>query len=95
MLDADTGKFRRHADLLAACWNTPLVAGDHAYICDEDGDVAIFRLFPDATGAPPPRAAIAEINMGQSIYSTPVVSRGVLYIATKNRLYAIEEPKKK
>ncbi len=50
---------------------------------DEDGDVAIFEHGDDA-GEP-----IAEINMGTSVYSTPVVANNVLYITTKDRLFAI------
>jgi len=34
---------------------------------------------------------INEINMGTAIYMTPVVANNVLYIPTRNSLYAIEE----
>ena len=30
-----------------------------------------------------------EVNMGNSVYSTPVVANDVLFIASKNRLFAI------
>ena len=33
---------------------------------------------------------LAEINMGNSVYSTPVVANNVLYIANKTHLFAIE-----
>ena len=32
---------------------------------------------------------IAEIDMGNSVYSTPVPANGVLYIMTRSDLYAI------
>ena len=32
---------------------------------------------------------IAEINMGNSVYSTPVVANNVLYIANKTHVFAI------
>jgi len=32
---------------------------------------------------------LAEINMGASVYSTPVVSNGVMYVLTRNRLWAV------
>ena len=31
-----------------------------------------------------------ETNMGSAVYTTPVLDDGVLYIATRNRLFAIE-----
>ena len=77
-------------DLFAACWCTPLIAGLHAYACDEEGKVSIFR-FPSRQ----PRALsrswplVAEIDMGNTIYAEPTAADGVLYIATRNRLYAI------
>jgi hypothetical protein len=32
---------------------------------------------------------LAEIDMGNSVYSTPVPANGVLYIMTPSELYAI------
>jgi hypothetical protein len=32
---------------------------------------------------------IAEINMGSSVYSTPVPANGVLYIMDRSELFAI------
>ena len=32
-----------------------------------------------------------EINMGNSVYSTPIVADNVLYIANRTHLFAIEE----
>ena len=37
---------------------------------------------------------ISEINMGSSVYTTPVVANNVLYIANKDHLFAIEAEKK-
>ncbi len=34
---------------------------------------------------------VNEYNMGSAIYMTPIVANNVLYIATRNRLYAIAE----
>ena len=34
---------------------------------------------------------LAELNMGASVYSTPVVRDGVMYILTRNRLWAIQD----
>ena len=32
---------------------------------------------------------IAEIDMGNSVYSTPVPANGVLYVLTRSDLYAV------
>jgi outer membrane protein assembly factor BamB len=88
-LNAETGQLVWTHDLLAACWCAPLIAGEHAYVCDEDGDVSIYRL---PTGSGNPLVAgrpIAEIPMPNSIYSRPVVVNRTLFIATRDRLYAI------
>lgn len=81
-LDAKTGKPHWTYDMLAAAWGSALIVEDKVYIGDEDGDVTIFRLSPRMQ-------IINEINMGNSVYSTPVVANNVLYIANKTHLFAI------
>jgi outer membrane protein assembly factor BamB len=81
-IDAATGKPNWTFDALAAVWGSPLAADGKIYLGDEDGDIAIL-----ATGREMKK--IAEINMGNSIYSTPVPANGVLYIMTRAELFAI------
>ena len=83
-LDAKTGKVHWTYDMLAAAWGSPLIVDNHVYIGDEDGDVCIFELTAE------PQEPIAEINMGNSVYSTPIVANNVLYIANKTHLFAIQ-----
>ena len=83
-LDAETGKVHWTYDMLAAAWGSPLIVDNHVYIGDEDGDVCIFELTAE------PQEPIAEINMGNSVYSTPIVANNVLYIANKTHLFAIQ-----
>ena len=90
-LDANTGKVHWTYDMLAAAWGSPLIADGKVYIGDEDGDVAVFRLSADPDVAMPDGQPLAEINMGNSVYSTPVVAGGVLYISNKTHLFAIAE----
>ncbi len=90
-LDANTGKVHWTYDMLAAAWGSPLIADGKVYIGDEDGDVAVFRLSADPEVAMPDGQPLAEINMGNSVYSTPVVAGGVLYISNKTHLFAIAE----
>ena len=83
-LDAKTGKVHWTYDMLAAAWGSPLIVDDHVYIGDEDGDICIFELTAE------PHEPITEINMGNSVYSTPIVANNVLYIANKTHLFAIQ-----
>ena len=81
-LDAKTGQVYWVHDMFAAVWGSPLVADGKVYIGDEDGDVTILE-----TGKV--KKVVAEINMGSSVYSTPVPANGALYIMNRNQLVAI------
>jgi outer membrane protein assembly factor BamB len=89
-LDAKTGQVHWTHDMLAACWGSPLIVDGKVYIGDEDGDVTIFALSEkkeilsrDEDNEPGP------INMGNSVYSTPIVVDNVLYISNRTHLFAI------
>lgn len=81
-LDAKTGKAHWNYDMLAASWGSPLIVDGKVYIGDEDGDIAIFKHGPKME-------LIAENTCNNSVYSTPIVANGVLFIANKSTLYAI------
>lgn len=83
-IDAKTGKTHWTYDMLAAAWGSPLIVDGHVYIGDEDGDVSVFELTST------PHEPIAEIYMGNSLYTTPVVANGVLFIATRSHVFAID-----
>src|SRR6202171_5230660 len=85
-LDAKTGEVYWTHDLFAAVWGSPLLVDGKLYLGDEDGDVAILQEGKT-------KKVIAQINMGSSVYSTPVPANGVLYIANRNQLYALAEKK--
>jgi outer membrane protein assembly factor BamB len=82
-LDAKTGKHHWTYDAFAAIWGSPYVADGKVYIGDEDGDVAIFK-------AGPMLQPIREINMGNAVYTTPKARNGVLYVASRTTLFAIQ-----
>ena len=89
-LDAQTGKLHSTYDTFAAVWGSAFVADGKVYIGDEDGDVAVLE-------ATKKMELIAEMNLGAAVYTTPVAHDGVLYIVSRNKLFAIEEgiaPKK-
>ena len=83
-LDVKTGKPHWTHDMLAAAWGSPLIADEKVYIGDEDGDITIFAIAPEMK-------LLAEVNMGNSVYSTPIAVGDTLYIANKSHLFAIRE----
>src|SRR5215213_9447539 len=84
-LDAKTGQPLWVHDMFAAVWGSPMVMGDgRLYLGDEDGDVVIMQ-----TGRE--KKVLAEINMGSSVYSTPIPAGGMLFITNRNQLFALAE----
>jgi outer membrane protein assembly factor BamB len=81
-LDIRSGTPHWNFDMLSAIWGSPLVADGKVYIGDEDGVVFVFQAGKELK-------KIAEITMGNAVYSTPVAANGVLYIMTRSELYAI------
>jgi hypothetical protein len=72
--------------MLAAIWGSATVIGDKVYIGDEDGDIAILEASKE-------KKLLGEMNMESSVYCTPVAANGVLFIANRNKLYALGEKK--
>ena len=60
------------------------MADGKVYLGDEDGDVAVFK-------AGKTKELLAEMNMGNAVYTTPFAKDGVLYILSRNRLFALKE----
>ncbi|MEZ5360826.1 MAG: PQQ-binding-like beta-propeller repeat protein [Bryobacterales bacterium] len=83
-LDVKTGKMLWEHDMLAAVWGSPYVVDGKVMIGDEDGDVDVLQ-------AGPTLEVLSEINFGNTIYSTPVVANGTLFIMTRSHLYAIAQ----
>ncbi|MEM8732980.1 MAG: PQQ-binding-like beta-propeller repeat protein [Planctomycetota bacterium] len=83
-LDAKTGTEHWTYDMFAAAWGSPTIAGDNVYVCDEDGDVAIFELSSKNN-------MLDELNVEDSVTTSPVVANNRLYIATRSKLIAIGE----
>lgn len=81
-VDALTGKVYWTHDMLAASWGSALIVDGKVYIGDEDGDVTVFKHSKE-------KEIISEINMGNAVYTSPVIANNVLYIANKTHLFAI------
>jgi outer membrane protein assembly factor BamB len=83
-LDAKTGRPYWVHDMFAAVWASPLLADDRIYLGDEDGDVVVMQAGRE-------KKVIAEMNMGSSVYSTAVPANGVLFITSRNQLFALAD----
>ncbi|HVR75326.1 MAG TPA: PQQ-binding-like beta-propeller repeat protein, partial [Planctomycetota bacterium] len=82
-LDEETGRPYWIHDVLAAVWGSPTVIDGKVFLGDEDGDIVVLEHGKTLR-------VLDEVNMDNSIYSTPVAADGVLYISTRTHLYAIE-----
>ncbi len=83
-LDVKTGQLYWTHDMFAAIWGSPILIGDKVYLGDEDGDVAVIehgKVFK----------LVSELNMGSSVYATPVPANGTLFVMNRNQLYALAE----
>lgn len=81
-LDAKTGQHYWTYDAAAAIWGSPFVADGKVYLGDEDGDVVVLR-------AGKKLEVLSEANMGAAVYTTPVARDGVLYVTSRNKLWAL------
>ena len=87
-LNAQTGEHYWTYDAFAAIWGSAYLADGKIYLGDEDGDVVILK---EGKGKDGEAELIAEHNLGAAVYTTPLAHDGVLYILSRNRLWAIEE----
>ena len=85
-LDAKTGQVFWTHDMFAAVWGSPLVVEGRIYLGDEDGDITILQAGRELK-------VIGEMNMGSSVYATPVPANGALFISGRNQLFALSVKK--
>jgi outer membrane protein assembly factor BamB len=83
-LDLKTGKQLWKYDMFAAMWSSTMVADGKVYLGDEDGDVVVMQHGRT-------EKLLATNEMGSSVYSTVVTANGVMFVMTRNNLYAIQE----
>jgi outer membrane protein assembly factor BamB len=81
--DAKTGQLYWTDDMESAMWGSPLIVDGHIYVTDEEGDVRIFQVAREMK-------MIAEHNLGSASYCSPVYANGVLYLTTRDHIYAIQ-----
>lgn len=83
-LDPDTGAVHWTHKTGSHIWGSTLVADGKVYVGNESGDLIILAAAKE-------KKVINTINFGSPVYSTPVVANGVLYVASQNQLYAIQD----
>ena len=81
-LNPKTGEVYWVHDMFAAIWGSALVADGKVYLGDEDGDIVVIQEGKALK-------ILAEVNMGSSVYGTPVPANGVLFVNSRNQLFAI------
>jgi hypothetical protein len=85
-LDARTGKQEAALRVGGTFVASPVIAGDHLYICDEEGTTNVVRA-----SLPPKIVATNRLNEG--LRASPAVAGGALYLRTLHCLYKIAESK--
>ena len=87
-IDANTGEEYWVYDTFAAVWASPLVVDGKVYLGDEDGDVVILKATKETKDGEP--ILIAEINMANSVYASPVPANGALILNNRNTLFSLQ-----
>ena len=82
-LDFKTGERYWEYDMFAACWGSPMIADGKVFIGDEDGELTVLELAKK-------EKVLAEKVFTSSVYSTPTIANGRMYVSDRSRLYAIE-----
>jgi outer membrane protein assembly factor BamB len=83
-LDVKTGTPHWVHDTFAAVWSSAVVIDGRIYLGDEDGDVVVLQAGTE-------EKVLAEMNMGSSVYSSVVPANGVLFVASRNQLFALRQ----
>ena len=81
--DAATGEKHWRYDLAAAIWGSPYVVDGKVMIGDEDGELHVLQHGKTLK-------ELAVNDMKNSVYTTPVAANGVLYVANRKTLFAIQ-----
>ncbi len=83
-VDAKSGKAHWTYDMLNAPWASPLIVNDRVYITNASGGVLCFALSKE-------RELLSENFVTSAVYTTPIVANDTLFIANRNRIFAIQE----
>ncbi|MCA9060059.1 MAG: PQQ-binding-like beta-propeller repeat protein, partial [Planctomycetaceae bacterium] len=82
-IDFATGERYWEHDVFAAVWGSPMVVDGHVLLGDEDGEVDVLKEGKELK-------VESTLSFKSSIYSTPSIANGVMYVTDRSRLYAIK-----
>jgi outer membrane protein assembly factor BamB len=80
---ADTGRPAWTYEINGEVWASPLVADGKVYLGTRSGTFYVF-------GATREKKVLSTIELGQPVSATATAANGVLYVATMNRLFALQ-----
>ncbi len=83
-IDATTGEILWTHNMDAAVWSSPYYVDGMVYLGDENGDIVVLK-------AGRTKEVLAENTLDSSVYTTPVAANGVLFVTSRELLYAIRE----
>jgi outer membrane protein assembly factor BamB len=83
-VDAETGTPYWTQDINGEAWASPLAADGKVYLGTRSGSFYVFAAGKE-------KKLLSSCELGQPISSTAAAANGVLYVATMNRLYAVQE----
>jgi len=84
-VDADTGKPYWTHEIAGEAWASPFVADGKVYIGTRSGNFYVFA-------ATKQKQLLTNLDLGSPISSTTTAANRVLYVATMNHLYAVQQP---
>jgi outer membrane protein assembly factor BamB len=84
-LDAQTGKAIWTHEINGEVWASPLVADGKVYLGTRSGTFYVFAAARE-------KKVLSTTELGQPLSATATAANGVLYVATMNRLYAVQAP---
>ena len=83
-VDAATGRACWTQDIQGEVWASPLVADGKVYLGTRSGQFWVFAASRE-------KKVLSTVEFGVPISGTATAANGVLYVATMNRLYAVQK----
>jgi outer membrane protein assembly factor BamB len=84
-VDANTGQPVWTHDIKGDVWASPMVADGKVYLGTRSGTFYVFSAARE-------KKLLSEIELGAPISGTATAANGTLYVATMERLFAIQSP---
>ena len=85
-VDLKTGKRLWEHDLLTAIWGSPMVVSGMVFLGVEDGKLYVY----EANGEEPVVMHEYDTVNYSSVYTTPTIANGRMFITDRTRLYAVD-----